>query len=146
MALLRCSSGSGGGGSLSLKDFYYDKVFNGGFSVNYNITGVSGRATVSEGKISIDTSGKVGYIYLDVTALTTNSNPYANCNIQTINSTYLPRNSSGNVLSVVPLVTDSSSDALDTWHILYGSTCYMELVKSTVANRHYIVYGMWSYQ
>ena len=56
-------------GNITLKDYYRDKVFNGGFTTEFSVTPYSSRISVNEGKIVIDTTNRIGYVYLDVTML-----------------------------------------------------------------------------
>lgn len=137
---------SGGGGG-SLKDIIYDKVFNGGFATTYNITSYTGRSTVNEGKIAIDTDNKKGYLYVDMTATATFNQLTANATISPIpNSAYIPKNSSSQTITTgIPLYTDETSTNNKYLLFYYNATTPFIETYYPVNGDRYIAYGMWSY-
>ena len=151
MALIRCSTSSGGGYG-SLKDIIRDKVFNGGFSTYYGFEPFSSRCTISEGRISVDTDNKIAYLYADFTMATTISSSdwagFMNTTTQ-FPTTYTAESPGNSNLDYTPLMTDESSDTHKQmcFYRNYNSKSFLTTIKGTSysSGEHYIVYGMWSY-
>lgn len=151
------SDSAGVGSAESMRDLIYDKVFNGGFTTTYDFIPYRDRVTINEGKIAIDTTNRVVYLYADFTLLQDlSSNTYYMLNTDPLfpSSAYNPRGQS--TLSVIyPLFIDritpvSSSATLkyDAFKFGYYSASLNGLTTNAIAvktNERYQVYSAWQY-
>ena len=141
-----------GGGTTSLKDFYRDKVINGGLTeVTYTI--YNNRLNISEGKLVVDTSNNTVYVYFDFTTTATGGGSSTWATLLTFSSelsNYLPKFASNSRNNAVGITTDSSSDYNINFFIGYGSSNFPRTFggaygKAFAIGEHYIVYGSWTY-
>lgn len=158
-AFYRIQSGSSGYAyatqQQSLKNLYRNKVLNGGFSVEIPLSVTSDRMTINEGgKIVIDTTNKIAYFYIDMTALSggasSNWRQYGTFSSDLAN--YLPKGASNNRNTMTFITNDGTSDKKDISFLIgYVSSSYPRAfgvgygVTNIVANDRFYVYGSWSY-
>lgn len=151
MAWYRC-----GNKKTSLKDIFYNKVFNGGYTT-YAITayGSPARCTVNEGQVAVDTANKTVYVYVDLTVI--NENKIANdwwtvtyCG--NLDLSYLPMGMASTTKKDYhqALITDENSPAYKPIIALLHDTTQGIVLMSpygyglTIGDR-YIAYGSWQY-
>ena len=147
MAFVRSGQG---GGMTSLKDYYRDKVLNGGLTSICTLSDAT-RAKFNEGGVVADTTNRTCYLYVDMTILTDRVNPSDWSGLLTVtgmSTNYFPKTSTSSRSTSVPLITDESSS-----HILacvFGvvssnSRFYASYGERLYANDHIIVYASWTY-
>lgn len=153
MALIRCSTSSGGGGNATLKDVYRDIVLNSSLTQN-SLTVYSGRCTLSEGAWVDDTANKTIYVYADFTingaqSSGTNQLIMTLANMTSNKRPYVYAADSA-TRGQATLTTDNSSSNTNGFVAYLFST--PSAVGITLPNGlgaadgdHYIVYGSWNY-
>lgn len=142
----------GGGGSMSLKDFYRDKVLNGTFDDTCTATVYSDRITLNEGKFGVDTTNHQVYFYYDFTIKATiSSSSWGTIMTFPSNfSNYLPRYTTSARTNLIGALTDSSSSAVKNFFHGYASSSNARQFglgygQGATVNENYIVYGSWTY-
>lgn len=148
MAYVRCSNG---GGTSTLKDVYYNIIFNGGHTA-YTLTPYSSRCTLSEGGIAVDTTNHTVYLYADFTVNQNLSSSSAFTMIETdMPNTYMPYVYSGTSLTrgYATLTVDNNSTVPTksmTVNNLSGTVSVLRASgQGASINDHYIIYGSWKY-
>lgn len=142
-----------GGGSMSLKDFYRDKVLNGTFDDTCTMTIYNDRLTINEGGCKVDTTEHKVYFYYDFTMLVTltTTNTWHTLGSFSANyANYLPKYVSNNRQTMVALITDETSDKNSPFMTGYGSSSNPRTFGDTYGNvltqgERYYVYGSWTY-
>ena len=147
MAYVRCSNG---GGTTSLKDFYRDKVLNGGLtSICTLATGT--RANFNEGDVVVDTTKRTCYLYADFTILADRPSPSDYSSLLAVSgmsNTYLPRYTTNSRSNMVGLCCDDTSTRPCSTSFGYGASSYRFIAgygESLYKDDHIIVYGSWTY-
>ena len=146
--LVRASSGGSGGGT-SLKDTFYDIVFNSGLTVN-NFVPYSSRCTLNEGGVVIDTTNRHIYLYVDVNITAnysgTEYNSLASCSALSSNS-YFPKAKSSTPIDAALIVDDSSTRPAGQYSIGYDSSPSAGWLRARAytSGEHQIIYGGWVY-
>ena len=149
MPYVRCSNG---GGTLTLKDYYKDKVLNGTFDDTVTATVQSSRITINEGGIGVDTTNRTVYLYYDITIATNMSsanNWYTLAALSSNLSSYLPKYTSS-TNGMIGLITDGSSSNKKAFDIGYAGSSYTRTFNGQYNNTftsgdRYYVYGSWTY-
>lgn len=139
-------------GMSFLRNFYYNKVFNGGYSdVFYFDQPTENRATLRKGQVVVDTTNRTVYLYADFDIiLTKNTSDYWYVfKLTDFASSYLPKRDGGSAGTLQSLITDETSTVPSkSWFInLASSVCYVAVQKGQgfTLDDHYIVYNSWQY-
>lgn len=133
----------------SLKDAYKNKVNEAGLTTIF-LTPYSSRSTVNEGKVAVDTTNHIVYLYADFTVDSTQgtSDYYALLSIPGMSTSYLPQRTS-TTREAQSLTTDpNSSVATKSWFAwVSGSDVRISIHKGqgVTQGEHYIIYGSWNY-
>lgn len=147
MAYVRCSNG---GGTTSLKDFYRNKVLNGGFT-SFATFQSGTRATLVEGDAVVDTANRRVWVYAEFNTLVDRASPSDWSTIlmtSTSSTTYMPKYKTSSRSNNVGLICDESSDRNYAMNFGFGSSVLGLILgygDSLYKNEHVIVYGSWTY-
>ena len=134
----------------SLKDFYRDKVLNGGFT-SFATFQSGARATLVEGDAVVDTANRRVWVYAEFNTLVDRVSPSDWSTIlatSTTSTTYLPKYKTSSRSNCVGLMCDESSDRAYSMCFGYGSSAIGIILgygESLYKNEHVILYGSWTY-
>ena len=133
----------------SLKDAYKNKVNEAGLTTIF-LTPYSSRSTVNEGKVAVDTTNHIVYLYADFTVDSTQgtSDYYALLSIPGMATSYLPQRTSTTRESQSLTTDPNSSVATKSWFVwVSGSDIRISIHKGqgVTQGEHYIIYGSWNY-
>lgn len=147
MAILPMTAG---GGMTSLKDYYRDKVLNGGLTSICTLS-TTARATFNEGGVVADTANRKCYLYVDFSIIADRLNPSDYSTLLTVSgmsTDYLPKYLTNSRSNMLALSCDESSTRPYSVGFGYGSSGYRFIGgygQSLYANDSVIVYASWNY-
>lgn len=147
MPYVRCSNG---GGMTSLKDYYRDKVLNGGLTSICTLS-TAARATFNEGGVVADTANRKCYLYVDFSIIADRINPsdYSTLlNVSGMSTDYLPKYLTNSRSNMLALSCDETSTRPYSVGFGYASSGYRFIGgygQSLYANDSVIVYASWTY-
>lgn len=127
----------------TLKDYYYNKVFNSGYKTNFALGPYSSRCVVLEAGMAVDTDTRTIYTYADLVPTGSNSSSYWTLLQSTgYTTSYAPKKTSTDA-TYQSLMTDPNCDVPTANFYIRGT--YICINIGYTKDLRYICYGAWQY-
>ena len=153
MAEKLCNVRKSDSSSYNLKDVYRDLVMNHTYDVEYTFNVISNRTSFNEGKVGINTTTHDVHIYADFETLQNlgSGDWYEALSTDTGIANYEPKQHDSTI-DPQTLITDGTSTDRVNWWIgkspssaTNSAGIWIQKGKTFAADKHYIVYGSWTY-